>query len=226
MVFFFFFFNTFGSRILTNEVIDLDYRKQTEPCLFFRPGQVFTLRIGSEFFLKHKETVDHSNLPLEPIHILQERAEAVYLAKRKTRLNQIYQLPLSYLSSYCEEDRYRRGYVRCLSCDDSLQKKGETFMTKDEWVTFHFRVEHWNFYLKICRAAKVHPDGPFSSESWITLDDVASDDPILTDDEIMSVINVSTQEGSRIGAPGPILIRRFVVVQEGPESSLCLGIHT
>lgn len=98
-------------------------------------------------------------------------------------------------------------------------------MTKDEWVTIHFRVEHWNIYLKICSTAKNHPDRTFSSESWITLDDVASDNPIPTDDKIMETINQSTQEDCG-GAPGPILIRRFVVVREGPESSLCLGIHT
>lgn len=99
-------------------------------------------------------------------------------------------------------------------------------MTKDEWVAFHFRVRHWNIYLKICSTAKIHPGRTFSSESWITLDDITSDDPILTDNEIIAVINTSTQEDGRIGAPGPVLIRRFVVVREGPESSLCLGIHT
>ena len=98
-------------------------------------------------------------------------------------------------------------------------------MTKDEWVTLHFRVEHWNIYLKICSTARSHPDRTFSPESWITLDDVVSDDPIPTDGKIKNTINQSTQD-SCSGAPGPILIRRFVVVREGPESSLCLGIHT
>lgn len=57
---------------------------------------------------------------------------------------------------------------------------------------------------------------------WISLKDITSDWPIREDWEIEAMIGASMSQE----LPGPTMIRRFVVIQEGPESCLCLGIHT
>jgi hypothetical protein len=66
----------------------------------------------------------------------------------------------------------------------------------------------------------------FSSESWIILDDVTSDKPILNHDRISERIARCSFKSRFWSLAGLVMIQRFVVICEGKKECLCLGIHT
>lgn len=121
---------------------------------------------------------------------------------------------------------------------------------KDDWAGVHFRLKHWERY---CEMRGILPESTgklpsiesyFISRStsslkpptqlvssqvspaiWITLKDITSDWPIHEDWHIRDMRDASQSQSPR-DPGGLVLIRRFVVIQEGLESCLCLGIHT
>jgi hypothetical protein len=56
-------------------------------------------------------------------------------------------------------------------------------------------------------------------------DDIALDRPLKTDEEIKDILDFCSPS-MHYSLLGPIMIRRFVVVREGPDTCLCLAIHT
>ncbi|KAI1465809.1 uncharacterized protein F4812DRAFT_113077 [Daldinia caldariorum] len=220
---------------------------------FFRPGQIFAAQITSNWLLEPKERefekVDFGNLPLEPTSLLEEKAAAERLENRARRLDQIRNLPLEKMVRYCEDVPGDSTQVKCLLCerelmDQNTKKEPPTF-AKDLWASSHFRYDHWKNYfpmlppdaslsLRWDRKKELEPSSDlaphilssdFSAETWIDLTHVTDDRPIYTDNEIIGRINKSTRHKVH-PLMGPILIRRFVVVRQGLDDCLCLGIHT
>ena len=210
---------------------------------FFRSGQVFSLRISTEFQVNHSShrRVRLSQLPLDPIAALKAEQEQIQRKDREKRLAQIFSLPLAQMIPYAKEQS--DGKVLCTLCD------GEQAIyprPKDHWADWHFRFCHWKEYcamrnfcsglasvclMGLCSCLKseqssmqLRASSQILPKSWISLKDITSDFPIRTDRDIRDMFD--TSQGHEPHIAGPILIRRFVVIQEGLESCLCLGIHT
>lgn len=166
---------------------------------------------------------EYSQLPLEPIQILKAKAEAAWREGAKNRLDGILALPLHHMVNFIDEDDC--GRVICLLCLRKEIHLGDiNWMRKEDWAAWHFRAMHWNLYEEMTTATfQVPPRHNFSRERWITLEDITSDYPILSDEEVLVS---TTQMTFSSDAHGPFLLRRFVVVREGLNSCLCLGIHT
>lgn len=224
------------------------FEKQSEPRFKFRPGQVFAAQITSGFILKHNPTfrdIDFGNLPLESIPTLKARAQAEQLEDRFKRLAQIHQLPLENMTRYCEDVPSDGKKVYCLLCSNP---KEQTKWPKDKWATWHFRKEHWIYYFSMVPGLSDHlsremkgmvisqekqseeppqpPDQNFSAEKWITLEDVTLDTPITEDNEMANIVENHSLGYYFFSVRGPVMIQRFVVVREGSEQCLALGIHT
>lgn len=238
---------SFGNRSLCP-----GFEVQSNPKSVFRPGQIFEAQINSDFQLYNHRTfrdIDFGNLPLDSIPMLEATAENEKLEDRAKHLAQVRQLPLDKMTRYCQDVADNRKKVKCLLCTDP-EKLRESIYLKDEWASDHFRRDHWIYYFAMVpkledrldelprrrrelvipwqRQSEEHAqpaDLKCSPDGWITFEDVASDTPIDTDDEIFDVIaRFSSREHHSL--PGPVLIQRFVVVREGSRECLCVGIHT
>lgn len=223
------------------------FEVQSDPRATFRPGQIFAAQITSGFMLHNFRTfrdIDFGDLPLEPIPTLKATSEDEQVEDRSRRLAQIRELPLEKMTRYCEDAAGGGGTVHCLLC----WRPGEPHKwQKEKWASDHFRHMHWQYYFgmtpeiptRLSREKKAEviawekqntelsqPSArEFSAEKWITLEDVTLDIPIEDDYEMVSKI----QHHSKAfpwPLPGPIMIQRFVVVREGNERCLALGIHT
>jgi hypothetical protein len=226
--------------------LSTDFKVQHRPLEFFRSGQVFSLCISSDLSVHHTShrRVKLSQLPLEPIADLKAKYERTQKADREKRLKQILSLPLAEMIQYAKEAE--NGEVLCTLCHGSDDKRS---YHKDRWVDVHFRLSHWDRYC-IMRGITSEMDKLPSIESylkykskpsmrqpisavssnaspanWISLGDMTSDWPIREDWEIREML-LGASQAHEPHIPGISIIRRFVVIQEGPESCLCLGIHT
>ncbi|CZR69574.1 uncharacterized protein PAC_19474 [Phialocephala subalpina] len=227
------------------------FKVRHQPAQFFRSGQVFSLCISANLSVHHRSRWRHrrieiSQLPLEPIGTLKAKYEQAQKEDREARLKQILSLPLAKMVQHIKEGR--NGKVVCTLCPDAAPLIGGQELNKDDWADRHFRFCHWQQY---CTMRGISPNSdalpsiasyftpnpkqlitqPTSADSlhtlsadWITLEDITSDEPIYEDWQIREMTYCS--QTSEPGIPGPIMIRRFVVIQEGLESCLCLGIHT
>lgn len=223
----------------------IDFKVQQQPLKFFRAGQVFSLCISARFEvtqLSHRR-IDPSQLPLEPIATLKARQEQTQKEDREHRLEQILLFPLADMIKYSKEAE--NGKVFCTLCPSG---KVDDSYDKDDWVAEHFRRSHWEVYCKLRGITKPNSDKlpsiksykfkskslgkrPTSTNSshisptdWISLKDIKSTWPVKEDYEIKQTLT-----GSHTTEPcirGPVMIRRFVVIKEGLDSCLCLGIHT
>jgi hypothetical protein len=102
---------------------------------FFRPGQVFSIQVTTELNLKKAShrPVDHTDLPLEPIPILQAEAEAAFLEDRKKRFADILALPLKFMIQYAGENKDNRAQVYCRLCvTTALPPNSEFWMSKED----------------------------------------------------------------------------------------------
>ena len=166
-------------------------------------------------------------------------AKSEQLEDRAKRLAQIRQLPLDKMTLYCKDIPGDRKDVQCLLCPMGGDGCSNA---KDDWASYHFRVYHWEHYFAMI------PDGPdllrtksgeiipwekqdvkrrnsgFSAEEWIVLEDVTLDIPIDTDEKVAMVIERTSHMNHYLA--GPVMIQRFVVVREGTDHCLCVGIHT
>lgn len=229
-----------------NSTLCPGFEQQTNPALFFRPGQIFAAQITSSIFFGNDRKfrkIDFGNLPLEPISKLKTMAETERLEDRAKRLAQIRQLPLERMAHYCKEIPLERAKVECLLCTE----RGWNIYPRDGWATDHFRIAHWRQYFGIIpsgshlnglRREKINEiipwekqklpqrasDSRFSEDEWITLQDVIEDIPINSDEEIVLTIAAASETWHYLA--GPVMIQRFVVVREGDGYCLCLGIHT
>ncbi|KAI1642247.1 uncharacterized protein F4817DRAFT_353380 [Daldinia loculata] len=227
------------------------FDKQSAPELFFRPGQIFSAQITSILTLQDNREVgkiDFGNLPLEPISTLKKKAREETFENRGKRLDQIWSLPLEKMVQYCDDIPNDSTQVVCLLCKIKLraQHSRQVAITypKDMWVTWHFRYFHWEYYFSMLppevsrdlgegkRERLVPPKdlmrplpaSSFSKKKWINRTHVTSEAPITADDELVESFNESSW--NREFLRGPVLIRRFVVVRQGVDRCLCLGIHT
>jgi hypothetical protein len=194
--------------------------------------------------LRHRShrRVELSQLPLEPIATLKAKYERTQKKDREKRLKQILSLPLTKMIQYAKEEE--NGKVLCTLCSDHF---AHCSYDKDYWADAHFGLEHWEQY---CEMRGISPDADKlppvwsyltcnsqisitqssstvlsnSPVDWISLKDMTSDAPIHEDWEIREMSGASQANEPHI--PGPAMIRRFVVMQEGLESCPCLGIHT
>jgi hypothetical protein len=196
---------------------------------------VFSVLILTSFEVRHRgyRKASLNKLPLQPISALKADAELIRIQDRKARLQQIYSLPLAQMIRYAEEDE--SGDVICTLC------RGKRF-SKDFWADKHFRIVHFAEYCNIkgiwgLRQKTTIPDvrklvpdmtAKVLPRDWISLEDIESDFPIMSDEEIERHSNITNPPSAENEPylPGPSMIRRFVVIREGPKSALCLGIHT
>jgi hypothetical protein len=242
------FYKGWGPSEFRTYELSTDFKVRHPPLEFFRSGQVFSLCISSDLSVHHTShrRVKLSQLPLEPIADLKAKYERTQRSDREKRLKQILSLPLAEMIPYSKESE--NGEILCTLCHGSDSKRSHH---KDLWVDVHFRLEHWNqycimrginpmsdtdklpsieSYLKYkSRPSMRQPTSATSSNAspanWIFIGDITSDWPIREDWEIREMVN-STTQSSEPHIPGISIIRRFIVIQEGPESCLCLGIHT
>jgi hypothetical protein len=231
------------------------FSTQKQPEKFFRPGQVFSLKVTFGVCVRNRgqyrrTPVDFNSLQLEPATVLKERAEANFLEDRKSRLSQIHALPLKKMARYCREIINGQGMVFCKICNPNSEPPSDPTLwwTKEDWAAEHFRFEHWECYFPMVYSTAhpktgpwrtyepaTHPDTAqplpvlegvahaFIPGSWISLDDVSKDTPMLGDDHILGMTTL-TSFGSDFTRRG--LIRRCIVLRAGEKLSLCIGIHT
>lgn len=221
------------------------FAKREDSPLFFRPGQIFAVRIESSLFLRNYRSlrkVNFGELPLDDIPSLNARAASEHIEDKKRRLAQIHSLPLHQMTAYCRPVLRDNTKVECSLCRSGVRNN---IWTKEEWVD-HFRFNHWTFYFtmrpernfqglyiqhkKLINKINLEQPRPsieniLSVEKWITIDDITHDHRVMTDKDLVEAVNsVSVQD--RKGILGPTMIQRFVVIREGMDSCLCLGIHT
>lgn len=140
------------------------------------------------------------------------------------------------MTVYCRAIPLISRRVACLLC------KGKLFL-KDEW-TLHFRYQHWKYYFSMVPESvsseldtyrqsalvpkndikRASPGSIFSADKWITIEDVTEDVPIARDEAIIDYINRISVMDHYLA--GPVMIQRFVVIYQGEDTCLCLGIHT
>lgn len=221
-----------------------DFLRNLTPDSFFRPGQIFATQITSTLLFNDEHDVpdiDFSALPLAPV----PKLEAKELQGRANRLAQIHNLPLQQMTLYCEELPQDPDQVVCLICQSKTPPSPFTY-SKDSWASWHFRLVHWKYYFSMLpgvaemflhinkkkdlipfsKLKQPSPDAQFSAEAWIRLDQIKKDGPIMIDDIIAQYISYSSGPLNKGRKRGPVLIRRFVVVRQGKDRCLCLGIHT
>jgi hypothetical protein len=164
---------------------------------------------------KPPDKIQWDNLPLAS-----SIPELKRLKKREARLEQILRLPLDGMFQYATPlDGENDGLVACNLCSEILRK--------EDWIDAHFRFIHHAQYKGVTSntASTGDEESEESEESdeWISLLDIQTEKPIRPCDGDPKEDNPSRGNDPWAGS---ILIRRFVVVQQGINSSLCLGIHT
>lgn len=224
---------------------DSAFQIQTPAQAFFRPGQVFSLKITTRFWFvsdRPWRQADFGKLPLESAAALEVRAKAELEEDKKTRRSQILQLPLASMIPYSVEVPDAPSKVHCKLCTKHAGNTKGRQWTKDEWIDVHFRTAHRDTY-RLLREAEnggnqfskiisspAEPAGLESMimpEQWFTPDDVTTDRPIHPERVISQfALHCSPPHPNEGGLDGPVLIRRFIVVRSGPDCSLCIGIHT
>lgn len=159
---------------------------------------------------KRPDEIQWDNLPLGS-----SIPELKRLQRREARLEQILRLPLDGMFQYATPlDGENDGLVACNLCSEILRK--------EDWIDGHFRFIHFAQYKGV--NSNTTSTGGKKSDKWISLLDIQTEKPIRPCDADPREL-APPSDGLDPWA-GSILIRRFVVVQQGINSSLCLGIHT
>ncbi|KUJ10528.1 uncharacterized protein LY89DRAFT_787539 [Mollisia scopiformis] len=235
--------NSSSRTDIASQQLYSDFQLSRDVGKFFRCGQVFSIQITSDIsFEKGSQTlVDVAQSP-EHVTALQEKA-------KKLRLAQILSLPLVDMVQYSEESQFDQTMVWCRLCTRvAPATDSEHWMSKDYWASEHFRWQHWKYFYPMImdreRLPRKIPGSDskdshasplsisrkssrdtFSPESWLKLEGITSWYAIGSDADIEDRVAGGSQN-SWWHCDGPTMIRRFVVIKEGPESCLCLGIHT
>ncbi|GAQ45641.1 hypothetical protein An12g08700 [Aspergillus niger] len=198
---------------------EFDFEKVSSPDNFFRPGRVFTVAVRGISTATGDEDVDCTHLPgkwipLDSISDPYER-EKERLSRQKKNYKDVIKLPLPAMFQY--GDVQKNGLVRCHLCP------GDIRFPKDFWVDRHFRIYHHETYNKLHDVSSLD-----ERIGYIYLDEMSTDRPILSESEIEEMISNEYNLPTWDMDPwvGAITIRRFVVVQQGTKSCLCLGINT
>jgi hypothetical protein len=94
------------SALTSGSIQYAGFTEQENGSLFFRPGQIFSVIIGSfANFLKERkfQDIDLGNLPLEPISTFKATADKERDKDRETRLAEIQALSLSTMTIFYED---------------------------------------------------------------------------------------------------------------------------
>lgn len=178
---------------------------------------------------KHRR-IESSLLPLEPIESLKAKYAQAQKDDRDAQLKQMFLLPLDRMVQHTRTGSNRK--VVCTLCEEETPPILGKSYDRGDWAARHFRQKHWKQY---CKIRGISPNSlnlpslasylPINScTRWMTIEDVTSDTPVQEDQDIMfSQYASQTQE---VGIPGAIMVRRFVVIQAGLLTCLCVGIHT
>lgn len=191
---------------------------------FFRPGQVFSVAVEGRLFLHTTDPHTMINwgslpfewVPLKSIPNIHER-EKERAIRQKKNLKDIHKLPLAAMFQFGSvlDD----GRVRCHLCST------KAVFHKAFWVDNHFRVNHNAQYLELRDKSS-----RYQRHKYIGLDEMGTDRPVLSSGQIEDLVRKLSNwlPASNAHDPwvGSIMLRRFVVVRQGTESCLCLGIHT
>lgn len=210
------------------------FKKRNDREDFFRPGQVFMLQVhsGFQFTSKSERTIGIDEFPLEDATVL---AKEEGIKARKAALARLLALPLGKIISYSIERPDDRTLVRCLICSPLDQPATGSFtnafnawMPKFFWVAEHLRFAHWELYYKLTANAhpRTAPGDSFQPETWISIGDIEEGDTFRDDREVRGDRMLCSHRHHISFFTGPALIRRFIVLKEGHEHSLCIGIHT
>lgn len=197
----------------------LDFEKVSSPDDFFRPGRVFNMAMRGISTASGDEDIDCTHLPrkwipLDSISDPYER-EKERLSRQKKNYEDVIKLPLPAMFQY--GDVQENGQVQC------HLRTGDIRFPKNFWVDRHFRIYHHETFRKLHDVSSLD-----ERRGYIYPDEMSTDRPILsaseTEEMISNEYNLPTW--NRDPWVGAITIRRFVVVQQGTKSCLCLGIHT
>ncbi|GKZ26891.1 hypothetical protein AbraIFM66951_012042 [Aspergillus brasiliensis] len=214
-----------------------EFQKVPDAHSFFRPGQVFSVEIKGRLDLSrppHIGPFDWTRLPLwTPLSSISdphEREKERY-ERQKRNFKAIQELPL--ISMFQYGTLLPNGRVQCTLCPNTALPTGatdddlgpDTTFGKAFWADRHFRVDHHERFQELTKESR-HISN--LAQPYIHLEDMDADRPILSEEEVAELSNHPPRFISVGTDPwvGSILVRRLVVVRQGIDSCLCLGIHT
>lgn len=196
-----------------------EFEKVPKSIDFFRPGRVFTVAMRGILTATGDEDINCTHLPLEWLlldSILDPcEREKERLSRQKKNYEDIIKLPLKAMFQY--GDVQENGLVQCHLCT------GDIRFPKVFWVDRHFRIYYHETFRKLHDVSSLD-----ERKGYIRPDEMSTDRPILSASEVeeLTINEYILPTWNMDPWVGAITIRRFVIVQQGTKSCLCLGIHT
>ncbi|GLA52173.1 hypothetical protein AnigIFM63604_008808 [Aspergillus niger] len=196
-----------------------NFEKVPSPTTFFRPGRVFTVAIRGILTATGDEDIDYTHLPLEwtPLDSILDPSgrEKERIFRQKRNYEAVIKLPLAAMFQY--GDVQKNGQVQCHLCPSDVQ------FPKDFWVDRHFRMYHHETFRRLDDVSSLD-----ERSDYICPNEISTSRPILSEPEVeeLTANEYKLPTWGMDAWVGAITLRRFVVVQQGTKSCLCLGIHT
>ncbi|GKZ63422.1 hypothetical protein AnigIFM49718_011830 [Aspergillus niger] len=205
--------------IALKNIFSKDFEKVPSPTTFFRPGRVFTVAIRGILTAAGDGDIDYTHLPLEwtPLDSILDPSEREKerLSRQKRNYEAVIKLPLAAMFQYGGVQK--NGQVQCHLCPGDVQ------FPKDFWVDRHFRMYHHETFKGLHDVSSLH-----ERSDYICPNEISASRPILSESEVeeLTANEYNLPTWGMDPWVGAITIRRFVVVQQGTKTCLCLGIHT
>ncbi|GKZ94560.1 hypothetical protein AnigIFM59636_007935 [Aspergillus niger] len=205
--------------IALKNIFSKDFEKVPSPTTFFRPGRVFTVAIRGILTATGDEDIDYTHLPLEwtPLDSILDPSgrEKERIFRQKRNYEAVIKLPLAAMFQY--GDVQKNGQVQCHLCPSDVQ------FPKDFWVDRHFRMYHHETFRRLDDVSSLD-----ERSDYICPNEISTSRPILSEPEVeeLTANEYNLPTWGMDAWVGAITLRRFVVVQQGTKSCLCLGIHT
>ncbi|RDK45772.1 hypothetical protein M752DRAFT_311910 [Aspergillus phoenicis ATCC 13157] len=183
------------------------------------PGRVFTVAIRGILTATGDEDIDYTHLPLEwtPLDSILDPSgrEKERIFRQKRNYEAVIKLPLAAMFQY--GDVQKNGQVQCHLCPSDVQ------FPKDFWVDRHFRMYHHETFRRLDDVSSLD-----ERSDYIYPNEISTSRPILSEPEVeeLTANEYNLPTWGMDAWVGAITLRRFVVVQQGTKSCLCLGIHT
>ncbi|GLA34514.1 hypothetical protein AnigIFM63309_007063 [Aspergillus niger] len=196
-----------------------NFEKVPSPTTFFRPGRVFTVAIRGILTAAGDGDIDYTHLPLEwtPLDSILDPSEREKerISRQKRNYEAVIKLPLAAMFQYGGVQK--NGQVQCHLCPGDVQ------FPKDFWVDRHFRMYHHETFKGLHDVSSLH-----ERSDYICPNEISASRPILSESEVeeLTANEYNLPTWGMDPWVGAITIRRFVVVQQGTKTCLCLGIHT
>ncbi|EHA25540.1 hypothetical protein ASPNIDRAFT_42098 [Aspergillus niger ATCC 1015] len=212
-----------SSLAMTYEVVSMVERRITHTSPSSddksRPGRVFTVAIRGILTATGDEDIDYTHLPLEwtPLDSILDPSgrEKERIFRQKRNYEAVIKLPLAAMFQY--GDVQKNGQVQCHLCPSDVQ------FPKDFWVDRHFRMYHHETFRRLDDVSSLD-----ERSDYICPNEISTSRPILSEPEVeeLTANEYNLPTWGMDAWVGAITLRRFVVVQQGTKSCLCLGIHT